>query len=84
MTKPTTIFTPIRYLVSKLHLKMPYTYAEIIAELENEDWKPHGEVAPVGHNPWPGTRYKVLSPKWENQKLTTISRYFGGAGIPLK
>ena len=76
MSELTTIFTPIRYLVSKLHLKMPWTYEEVIAELETEDWKPHGDVAPVGHNPWPGMRYKVLQPRKENQKLTAISKYF--------
>ena len=76
MTELSTIFTPIRYLVSKLHLRMPFSYEDIIAELENEEWKPHGEVAPVGHNPWPGSRYKVLNPKWENQRLVSISNYF--------
>lgn len=77
MSELTTIFTPIRYLVSKLHLKMPWSYEELLPEFENEEWKPHGEVAPVGHNPWPGMRYKVLCPKWENRRLTAISRYFG-------
>ncbi len=76
MSELSTIFTPIRYLVSKLYLDMPFTYSQIIAELENEEWKPHGDVAPVGHNPWPGTRYKVLQPKSENKALVQISRYF--------
>jgi hypothetical protein len=74
-----TTFTGVRYQLSKIFLNMPWTYDDLVQEFENEDWIPHGECAPVGHNPWPGTRYKVLRPKWENQKLTKISHYFGGA-----
>jgi len=76
MKKLQAIFTPIRYLVSKLHLEMPWNPDDVIQELENEDWRPHGDVAPVGHDPWPGMRYKVLCPRWENQRLIAISRFF--------
>lgn len=65
-----------RWLISQTHFNMPYTREQIIHELESEEWVPHGMVAPVGHNPWPGTRFKCLQPKWENQALTHISNYF--------
>ena len=71
-------FVNIRYLVSQLKLDMSWERAQVIAELENEEWVPHGMVAPVGHNPWPNTRYKCLRPKWENQTLITLSEFFRG------
>ena len=76
-----TKFIGIRRFVSELKLELPFDRAQIIQELENENWVPHGEVAPVGHNPWPNTRYKCLRPQWENQALTAISRYFGSVAF---
>jgi hypothetical protein len=69
--------TDRRWLVSQTHLNMPYSREQVLQELENEEWVPHGMVAPVGHNPWPGTRFKCMRPKWENQALVYISRYYG-------
>lgn len=76
-TAVNTKFIGIRRFVSKLKLELPFDRAQIIQELESENWVPHGEVAPVGHNPWPNTRYKCLRPQWKNQALTAVSRYFG-------
>jgi len=45
--------------------------------LDWENCRVHGEVAPVGHNPWPNTRYKCLRPQWKHKALTAVSRYFG-------
>ena len=72
-----TKFIGVRRFVTALKLELPFDRAQIIQELENEAWVPHGEVAPVGHNPWPNTRYKCLRPQWKNQALTAVSRYFG-------
>lgn len=72
-----TKFIGIRRFVSELKLELPFERAQIIQELDSEDWVPHGDVAPVGHNPWPNTRYKCLRPQWEHQALTAVSRYFG-------
>jgi hypothetical protein len=72
-----TKFIGIRRFVSELKLELPFERAQIIQELDSEDWVPHGEVAPVGHNPWPNTRYKCLRPQWKHQALTAVSRYFG-------
>jgi len=72
-----TKFIGIRRFVSELKLELPFDRAQIIQELDSEDWVPHGEVAPVGHNPWPNTRYKCLRPQWKHQALTAVSRYFG-------
>lgn len=72
-----TKFIGIRRFVSELKLELPFERAQIIQELDSEEWVPHGEVAPVGHNPWPNTRYKCLRPQWKHQALTAVSRYFG-------
>jgi hypothetical protein len=72
-----TKFIGIRRFVSELKLELPFDRAQIIQELDSEAWVPHGEVAPVGHNPWPNTRYKCLRPQWKHKALTAVSRYFG-------
>jgi len=72
-----TKFIGIRRFVSELKLELPFDRAQIIQELDDEAWVPHGEISPVGHNPWPGMRFKCLRPQWKNQALTGVSRYFG-------
>ena len=42
-----TKFIGVRRFVSELKLELPFERAQIIQELENEAWVPHGEVAPV-------------------------------------
>lgn len=64
-----------KYRVARFHVDLPYTLEDLQPELDNEDWIPHGEIGEVGNNPWPGTRYKVLRPKEENQRLTELWHY---------
>jgi hypothetical protein len=42
-----TKFIGIRRFVSELKLELPFERAQIIQELDDEAWVPHGDVAPV-------------------------------------
>lgn len=64
-----------KYRVARFHVDLPYTLEDLLPELNNEDWIPHGEIGEVGNNPWPGTRFKVLRPRAENQRLIELWHY---------
>lgn len=44
-------------------MQFPWSRDELVAELEQEQWRPFGLDTSVEHNAWPGKRYKVLHPK---------------------
>lgn len=61
--------------VARFHIDLPYSHAELIEELEQEQWIPHGVLGAVGNDPWPGMRFKVLRPQPQNKKLDSIWQY---------
>ena len=72
---PIEIHPTQKYRVARFHIDIPYTLDDLMPELENEDWIPHGDLGEVGNNPWPGMRFKVTRPKEENRRLSELFDY---------
>ena len=65
---------PEDYAYSRVQTTFPWSREELIADFEQEDWKPYGAETAVKHDAWTGKRYKVHRPK--SPKLQKISQFF--------
>ena len=65
---------PEDYAYSRVQMTFPWSREELIAEFDQEDWKPYGAETAVKHDAWGGHRYKVHRPK--SEKLQQISQFF--------
>jgi hypothetical protein len=72
---PIEILPTQKYRVAQFHIDLPYKLNDLLPELENEDWIPHGMLGEVGNNPWPGMRFKVTRPKEESRRLRELFDY---------
>ena len=65
---------PFHYRVSTLQMTWPWPLNDLIAELDQEDWRPYGAETAVKHDAWTGLRYKLHRPK--GQRLLEIQHFF--------
>ena len=65
---------PKRYNYSTLRINFPWPREELIAEFEQQDWRPYGMETAVKHDAWTGKRYKVHQPSGE--KMYQIQEFF--------
>lgn len=66
-----------KHRVYRTKLSMPYSREEIIEEMERENWVSPGSINPLGTDLWHATRYKVMHPIDENQKLLSLKNFLG-------
>jgi hypothetical protein len=59
---------------SQLIVNFPWPLEQVIAELEQEQWRPYGMETGVAHDIWTGKRYKLHRP--QGQILQQIMQYF--------
>jgi hypothetical protein len=65
---------PEDYAYSRVQTTFPWSREELIADFEQEDWKPYGAETAVKHDEWTGKRFKVHRP--HSPKLQQISQFF--------
>jgi hypothetical protein len=73
-----------KWKVSKFHIDLPYTYDELLAEFENEDWVSPGMINNLGNDNWGATRFKIMNPKSENRRLTELTKFFRSPELKKK
>lgn len=64
-----------KFRVATLQCNLPYSYQEILHELENEKWSGQDKIQKVSVNDWDGGRHKLWNP--ESQKLQEIKEFLG-------
>lgn len=65
---------PKAHNYSTLKVTFPWPREELIAELEQQEWRPYGMETAVKHDVWTGKRYKVHRPT--TPKLQEIVNFF--------
>lgn len=65
---------PFHQRVSTLRVQFPWPRQQLIADLEQEDWRPYGQETAVKHDAWPGTRFKLHRP--QSPRLQSIIEFF--------
>jgi len=73
----TTMYRTPKQRVGRMHLTLPYTYAEIHEELENEDWIGVAKIHDLGIDVWDKTRLKCVYPS--GIRLMHITKYIRSA-----
>lgn len=65
---------PKAHNYSTLKVTFPWPREELIAELEQQEWRPYGMETAVKHDVWTGKRYKVHMPT--TPRLQQIQQFF--------
>lgn len=73
---PITFEQTQKWKVSTIKIDLPFTYDDLIVELENEVWVNPGIINNLSNDNWANTRYKVMSPKPEHKYMQQLDQFF--------
>lgn len=73
---PVTLKKTHKLRLSTMQIDLPFTYDNLLAELENEDWVNPGTINHLGNDNWAATRYKVMFPKEEHTCMRSLHNFF--------
>jgi hypothetical protein len=59
-----------------MQIDLPFTYEELLADLENENWINPSVENNLGNDNWGATRFKVMHPKKEHKLLRSLHHFF--------
>ena len=63
-----------KHRVATIQCELPFTYEELVADLEKEKWDGNDTIQQRSVNDWDGGRFKLLQPA--SQKLQDLQRFF--------
>ena len=59
-----------------MQINLPFTYDNLLAELENEDWVNPNTINNLGNDNWGNSRFKVMHPKQEHKCMNQLQHFF--------
>jgi len=73
---PITISNTPQPRLSVIHIDLPFTYEDLLAELEHEDWCNPSIRNNLNNDNWGNTRFKVTFPKQEHTCMRSLAEFF--------
>ena len=81
---PITFETTPKWKVSTFKVDLPFTYDDLIVELENENWVNPSEFNNLANDNWTGARSKIMSPKLEHRHMWALKRFFSSDELKIQ
>jgi hypothetical protein len=81
---PVNLTKTQKWKVSTFTLDLPFTYEDLLPELENENWVNPSVINNLGNDNWGGVRFKCMNPKPENKRLCQLKEFFGSEELKHK
>lgn len=65
-----------KWKVTRLHVDLPFSQADLLSELEQEDWVNPSVINNLGNDNWGGVRFKCMQPKPEHHNMLQLHDFF--------